>query len=99
MANSLSVVTKTSNPAASASFSKSPFSNCPQPRARASSDRMMLKQITGKGARCAVTKQTQHLAPSSVSNPTAFQAVSFERNSTRMRGWRNIDGARTRSSI
>ena len=33
------------------------------------------------------------------SNPTAFQAVSFELNSTRMEGWRNTGIARTRPSI
>jgi hypothetical protein len=36
------------------------------------------------------------LAPSSGSNPTAFQAVSFEPTFTRIVGWQSIDEAHTR---
>ena len=49
--------------------------------------------------RTTIEENLLNLAPSSRSNPTAFEAVGFQRNSTRMDGWRNIGIAHMRRSI
>ena len=60
IARFLSVVTSTSKPAASASFSNSPFSNFSHPRARASVTMWRSIRKAGKRSRCPVIEENRH---------------------------------------